>query len=99
NHDLTKYSKRLGYICLLILMVVRLFKKILLLLLITTLFSCKDKNENTVRTTYIGGQIVNPTVNYIIFSKGNEILDTVKLDGKNFFQYKTEKIKNRLIFS
>jgi hypothetical protein len=79
-------------------MVVRLFKKILLLLLITTLFSCKNKNENTVRTTYIGGQIVNPTVNYIIFSKGNEILDTVKLDGNNFFHYKTEKIKTGLYF-
>jgi hypothetical protein len=77
---------------------VRLFKKILLLLFIATLFSCKDKNEKNVQSTYIGGQIVNPTVDYIIFSKGNEILDTVKLDGNNFFHYKTEKIKTGLYF-
>jgi len=77
---------------------VRLFKKILLLLFIASLSSCKDKDENVVKTTYISGQIVNPTLDYIIFSKGNQILDTVKLDGNNFFHYKTEKIKEGLYF-
>lgn len=59
------------------------------------LFSCKDKDkkENAVQTTWISGQIINPTLDYIIFSKGNEILDTVKLDSRNFFLYKTDKIK------
>ncbi|MDC8000888.1 thioredoxin-like domain-containing protein [Aequorivita todarodis] len=51
-----------------------------------------------MKTTYIGGQIVNPTLDYIIFSKGNQILDTVKLDGNNFFHYRTEKIKAGLYF-
>lgn len=49
-----------------------------------------------METTYIGGQIVNPTLDYIIFSKGNHVLDTVKLDANNFFQYKTDKIKSGL---
>ncbi len=71
----------------------RLFKKILLLFLVTLLFSCKNKEEAVVKTTYIGGQIVNPTLDYIIFSKGNHILDTVKLDANNFFQYRTDKIE------
>ncbi len=79
-------------------MILRLFKKILLLLFIVTLFSCKNKEENIVQTTYIGGQIVNPTVDYIIFSKGNQILDTVKLDENNFFHYRTDKIKAGLYF-
>ncbi len=77
-------------------MKVRLFKKILLLLLVTSLFSCKNKEESVVETTYISGQIVNPTINYIIFSKGSHVLDTVKLDANNFFQYKTDKIKTGL---
>lgn len=46
-----------------------------------------------MKTTYIGGQIINPTLDYIIFSKGNHILDTVKLDADNFFHYRTDKIK------
>jgi hypothetical protein len=72
---------------------VRLFKKILLLLFITTILSCKNKEDNAVGPTYISGQIVNPTLDYIIFSRGNDILDTVKLDANNFFHYRTDKIK------
>src|SRR5690606_18314100 len=71
---------------------VLLFKKILLLLLVATLFSCKNKEENVVKTTYIGGQIINPIVDYIIFFKGNDVLDTIKLDANNFFHFSTDKI-------
>ncbi|MAB58632.1 MAG: hypothetical protein CL524_13965 [Aequorivita sp.] len=72
---------------------VSLFRKILPLLLLTIVLSCKDKEGALQTTTWIGGQIINPTMDYIIFSRGNEILDTVKLDSKNFFLYKTDKIK------
>lgn len=83
------------HLCLIFIWV-RLFKKILLLLLITTILSCKNKEEDVVEATYISGQIVNPTLDYIIFSRGNDILDTVKLDANNFFHYKTDKIKSGL---
>lgn len=73
-----------------------LLKKLLLLLLLATIFSCKNKDENRVQTTYISGQIINPTSDYIIFSRGSETLDTVKLDSKNFFSYKTDKITRGL---
>jgi len=56
------------------------------------LLSCKNKKEDTIQTTWISGQIINPTLDYIVFSKGNNILDTVKLDSNNFFLYKTDKI-------
>lgn len=79
-------------------MIVQLIKKILPLLFFATIFSCNNKEEKAVQTTWISGQIVNPTLDYIIFSKGNQILDTVKLDGDNFFYYKTEKIKSGLYF-
>lgn len=75
-----------------------LFKKILLLLFFATLFSCNNKEEKVVQTTWISGQIINPTLDYIIFSKGNQTLDTVKLDKNNFFRYKTENIKSGLYF-
>lgn len=74
------------------LMKAPLFKKLLLLLLLVTLFACKNNEEDAVKTTYISGQIVNPTWDYIIFSRGGDILDTVNLDSKNFFYYKTDKI-------
>ena len=70
-----------------------LSKKILLPLLLTVIFSCKNSEEDVNRTTWISGQIVNPTTDFVIFSRGNHILDTVKLDSNNFFLYKTEKIK------
>jgi hypothetical protein len=57
------------------------------------LLSCKNKENNIATTTWIGGQIINPTLDYIIFSKGNQVLDTVKLDSNNFFLYKADKLK------
>ncbi|MEM0519453.1 MULTISPECIES: TlpA family protein disulfide reductase [Aequorivita] len=70
-----------------------MLKKLLLLLLLVTVLSCKNNDESAVKTTWISGQIINPTLDYIIFSQGNHILDTVKLDSNNFFLYKTQKIK------
>lgn len=45
-----------------------------------------------MQSTWIGGEIVNPKVDYVIFSKGNEVLDTVKLDANNFFLYEAKGI-------
>tara|TARA_R100000353_G_scaffold176098_3_gene148934 strand:+ start:78954 stop:80387 length:1434 start_codon:yes stop_codon:yes gene_type:complete len=74
-----------------------LFKNLLFLLLVVVLFSCTDKQENDNQITWIGGQIINPKLDYIVFSKGgNEILDTVKLDSNNFFLFKTDKITSGL---
>ena len=51
-----------------------------------------------MQSTYIGGQIINPTLDYVIFSNGDKVLDTVMLDSNNFFEYRTEKIKAGLHF-
>lgn len=71
-------------------------KKILPLLLVFFLFSCNKKEGTAHTTTWIGGQIVNPKLDYVIFSRGGEILDTVKLDSNSFFLYRTEKIQKGL---
>lgn len=57
------------------------------------MLSCKNQEDSAKTITWIGGQIVNPSMDYIIFTKGDEVLDTVKLDANNFFLYKTDKIK------
>ena len=75
-----------------------MLKKLLFLTFLTAIFSCNNQKEDAVQTTYIRGQVINPTLEYVIFSKGNEVLDTVPLDANNFFEYSTDKIKSGLYF-
>ena len=64
-------------------------KKLLLLFTVFTLiFSCKNKEEETVKYTYVGGEIVNPKGDYVLFYKDEQFLDSVKLDANNHFIYK-----------
>lgn len=73
-----------------------MLKKLLPLLLVFVLFSCKKKDDTSHKTTWIGGQIVNPKHDYVILTRGDDILDTVKLDSNNFFLYRTDNIKKGL---
>lgn len=68
----------------------------LLLLLIAAVFSCKKKSDTTNDITWIGGQIVNPQMDYVIIAQGNRVMDTIKLNSKNFFLYKTSDLKSGL---
>lgn len=66
----------------------RLNKKILFLILIgITLASCNQQNQKSAQGTWIGGEIVNPKVDYVIISKNRTLIDTVRLDGNNYFHY------------
>lgn len=61
-------------------------------IILLTFFSCKnDTNETYGDLAYLGGEIINPNNNFIILSKAESIIDTIKLDGRNRFMY---KIKN-----
>ena len=68
------------------------FKNLLLFLLFIPFLSCQNKDADAIETTWIGGQIINPKVDYIIFSQDSNILDTVKLDSNNFFLFRSDKI-------
>lgn len=57
-----------------------------------TLFSCATDKKHDTGTTFISGMIVNPKLDYVIISQGNQLLDTLPLDSSNFFAYKTDKI-------
>ncbi|MFN4763129.1 hypothetical protein ACKGJN_08415 [Gillisia sp. Q332] len=59
---------------------------------ILTFFSCK-KETNGLDDTYIGGQIANPTSEYVIISKNNVILDTLYLNENNKFSGKLKNIE------
>ena len=65
--------------------------------IILTLLGCKkDSKDVTIDYAYLGGEIINPNTNYIVLSKNETIIDTVKLDGKNRFLYKIEKLNEGL---
>ncbi|MBT0608637.1 TlpA family protein disulfide reductase [Aequorivita echinoideorum] len=71
--------------------------RILLIFILSILFfSCDFGEKNEVATTWISGQVINPKFDYVIFGKGDQNADTVKLDSNNFFIYKSEKIQTGL---
>jgi hypothetical protein len=67
------------------------------ILILISLFGCKnDSNETAIDYAYLGGEIINPNTNYIVLSKNEAIIDTVKLDGRNRFLYKIEDLTEGL---
>jgi hypothetical protein len=60
-----------------------------LLLLLLAVTSCKNKDNYTA---YFGGEISNPRSEYVIFSKGNKIIDTIPLKENNRFFIKFDSL-------
>ncbi len=59
------------------------------------LFSCNtSKKEKT--EIWIGGEIVNPKSDFVILSKGNCVIDTLRLDASNHFMYTTTSLEEGL---
>ena len=73
-----------------------LIKKLLLLFLFTSLISCNNNEEQCSDYSWIGGEIVNPITDYVLIYRNNHLLDTVRLDRRNFFSYKTKNEKGNL---
>ncbi|MFT5239001.1 MAG: hypothetical protein ACI9M9_002619, partial [Flavobacteriaceae bacterium] len=71
-------------------------KKLLLLIFSISIISCNSSEERAVDYSWIGGEIVNPHSDYVLLFKNNYLLDTIKLNSKNFFSYKTENKKGNL---
>lgn len=58
------------------------------------LFGCKkNANEADGNIAYLGGEIINPNNNFIVLSKSEAIIDTIKLDGRNRFMYKVKNLE------
>tara|TARA_R110002096_G_scaffold30724_5_gene91366 strand:- start:956 stop:2341 length:1386 start_codon:yes stop_codon:yes gene_type:complete len=61
------------------------------------LFGCKkDTTAAEGDIAYFGGEIINPNTNYIVLSKSETIIDTIKLDGRNRFIYKVKNLQEGL---
>jgi len=75
----------------------QMIKKLLFLftvLLVT--FSCKYSEKESPIYTYIGGEIVNPKGDFVKFYKDEVLIDSIKLDQNNHFNYKTKGLKEGL---
>ncbi|MFP9099300.1 TlpA family protein disulfide reductase [Flavobacterium sp. RHBU_24] len=67
----------------------KFYKFTLLLTLLVILSSCGG-NDNY--TAYFAGQVKNPRLPYLLFSNGNTIIDTIKLDKNNRFFVKFDSL-------
>jgi len=67
----------------------KFYKFTLLLTLYFILSSCGG-NDNY--TAYFAGQVKNPRLPYLLFSKGNTVIDTIKLDKNNRFFVKFDSL-------
>ncbi len=68
-------------------------KLLLFIALSITLFSCKNNEDVSSNITWIGGEIVNPIDDYVLFYQGEHIIDSIKLNNDNHFIYKVENLK------
>jgi len=69
--------------------------RILLFLFTGMLLSCGD-SSNTKNTVYFGGEIVNPTSDYVVLYKHDIVIDSAKLDENNRFSFRLEDIEEGL---
>jgi hypothetical protein len=57
-----------------------------------TLLGCKETYSDENFTAYFGGEVINPSSNYVLFLKNNEILDTIYLDENRRFIKKFDSL-------
>lgn len=63
---------------------------LVLSVLLPLLFSCSRSDDNYV--AYFGGEVQNPQARYVIFSRGNTVIDTLPLDKNNRFFIKYDSL-------
>ncbi len=69
--------------------------KSLLYFLIFLLAACNTAEKKSP-TVYFGGEIVNPTSEYVVLFKGDVVLDTARLDENNRFSFKLDSVDEGL---
>lgn len=64
------------------------------LLIAIVLIGCKkDNTQSNGDYAFIGGEIINANNNFVVISKSNSTIDTIKLDGNNRFIYKINNLQ------
>ncbi|MBP92627.1 hypothetical protein SAMN04487989_10486 [Bizionia echini] len=72
--------------------------KLICALIVTTLvfLSCEKDSKTDEGAAYFGGEVVNPKNNFVILSKSENVLDTIRLDENNRFLYKVDHVEKGL---
>ena len=68
---------------------------LLSLTFISSIVSCSDSPENN-STVFFGGEIVNPTSDYVVLYHKDNFVDSVKLDEKNHFSFQLDTLEDGL---
>ena len=63
--------------------------------LFSTFVSCSDSSE-TRSSVFFGGEIVNPTSDYVVLYHNDSYVDSVKLDDQNRFSFQLNNIEDGL---
>lgn len=58
--------------------------------------SCNDLDRSDVNYAYLGGEIINPTSEYLVIKKNGKVLDTAYLDDRNRFSLKIDSVGSGL---
>jgi len=69
--------------------------KTLLFLFLIALTGC-SKGENNSSNVFFAGKIVNPTSEYVVLLKGDDVIDSAKLDENNRFSFRLKSISDGL---
>lgn len=73
-----------------------LYKKLLLLFFCIPFISCNNAKDTAAENTWIGGQIINPKIDYVMILKDKLPIDSIKLDKDNHFLVNPSCIKSGL---
>ncbi|WP_100804249.1 thioredoxin-like domain-containing protein [Ulvibacter sp. MAR_2010_11] len=73
-----------------------MYRRLLFIICISFVISCNNKDSESSETVWIGGEVINPKTDYIVLYKDNCILDTVKLNSRNFFLYENHELQEGL---
>ncbi len=69
--------------------------KSLLYLFLTLFAGCGDSEKKTSKV-FFGGEIVNPTSEYVVLYKGDVVIDSSALDSNNMFSIQLDSIQDGL---
>jgi len=73
----------------------KLTKKLVFILACGFFLSCSNKDKNEI-STYIGGQIINPKMDYVLLSHHDKKIDTITLNNSGAFDFQCENLQTNL---
>lgn len=76
-------------------MYLKLIKQLALLITFTCLLSCQNKDKNS-EVTILGGQIINPKMDYVLLSHHDNKIDTIALNTNGGFNFQCENLQTNL---